>query len=371
MKSLQMQSCVHNEGTIECALFEVDIPAPGDNEVMVKIEASPINPSDLGLMFGAADVDSIRASERNGHPSIVLDVPAPAMRAMATRIGEWLPVGNEACGTVVEAGASPEAQALLGKRVALFGGEMYSDYRTVSIYQVIPLLDSTTPEEGASCFVNPMTALGFVETMKMEGHKAIVHTAAASNLGQMLNRICLNDGIPLVNVVRSDEQVALLKGQGAEHVVNSSAEDFNDQLSTALNATGATLAFDAIGGGKLGNAILMAMEAAAVERMTEWSRYGSNEFKQLYIYGALDLAPTTLNRGYGFSWGIGGWLLTPFMMKAGREVVERMQARVVAELTTTFASSYSDRISLAESVTPSAGAKYGVRRTGQKALITF
>jgi len=371
MKSLQMQSCVHEESTIECALFEVDIASPKDNEVMVKIEASPINPSDLGLMFGAADVGSIRASERNGHPSIVLDVPAPAMRAMATRVGEWLPVGNEACGTVVEAGASPEAQALLGKRVALFGGEMYSDYRTVSIFQCIPLPDSTTPEEGASCFVNPMTALGFAETMKIEGHKAIVHTAAASNLGQMLNRICLNDGIQLVNIVRSEEQVSLLRSQGAEYVVNSSDADFAEQLTAALNATGATLAFDAIGGGKLGNAILMAMEAAAVQRMTEWSRYGSNEFKQLYIYGALDLAPTTLNRGYGFSWGIGGWLLTPFMMKAGREVVDRMQARVVAELTTTFASGYSDRISLAESVTPGAGAKYGIRATGQKALITF
>jgi NADPH2:quinone reductase len=371
MKSLQMQSCVHEEGTIECALFEVDIASPKDNEVMVKIEASPINPSDLGLMFGAADVGSIRASERNGHPSIVLDVPAPAMRAMATRVGEWLPVGNEACGTVVVAGASPEAQALLGKRVALFGGEMYSDYRTVSIFQCIPLPDSTTPEEGASCFVNPMTALGFVETMKMEGHKAIVHTAAASNLGQMLNRICLNDGISLVNIVRSEEQVTLLKSQGAEYVVNSSDTDFAEQLTAALNATGATLAFDAIGGGKLGNAILMAMEASAVQRMTEWSRYGSNEFKQLYIYGALDLAPTSLSRGYGFSWGIGGWLLTPFMMKAGREVVDRMQARVVAELTTTFASGYSDRISLAESVTPGAGAKYGVRATGKKALIAF
>ena len=371
MKSLQMQSCVHEEGTIECALFEVDIASPKDNEVMVKIEASPINPSDLGLMFGAADVGSIRASERNGHPSIVLDVPAPARRAMATRVGKWLPVGNEACGTVVEAGASSEAQALLEKRVALFGGEMYSDYRTVSIFQCIPLPDSTTPEEGASCFVNPMTALGFVETMKMEGHKAIVHTAAASNLGQMLNRICLNEGIPLVNIVRSEDQVSLLKSQGAEYVVNSSDADFAEQLTAALNATGATLAFDAIGGGKLGNAILMAMEAAAVQRMTEWSRYGSNEFKQLYIYGALDLAPTSLSRGYGFSWGIGGWLLTPFMMKAGREVVDRMQARVVAELTTTFASDYSDRISLAESVTPGAGAKYGVRATGKKALITF
>ena len=216
-----------------------------------------------------------------------------------------------------------------------------------------------------------MTALGFVETTKMEGHKAIVHTAAASNLGQMLNRICLNDGIPLVNIVRSEEQVRLLKSQGAEYVVNSSDTDFVEQLTAALNATGATLAFDAIGGGKLGNAILMAMEAAAVQRMTEWSRYGSNEFKQLYIYGALDLAPTSLSRGYGFSWGIGGWLLTPFMIKAGREAADRMQARVVAELTTTFASGYSDRISLAESVTPGAGAKYGVRATGKKALITF
>ncbi|MDB2378209.1 zinc-binding dehydrogenase [Luminiphilus sp.] len=371
MKSLQMQSCVHDEGTIECALFDIDVPAPSEKEVMVKIEASPINPSDLGLMFGAADIDSIRASERNGHPSIILNVPPPAMRAMATRINEWLPVGNEACGTVVEAGASPEAQALLGKRVALFGGEMYSNYRTISVFQCIPLAEDTTPEEGASCFVNPMTALGFVETMKMEGHKAIVHTAAASNLGQMLNRICLDDGVPLVNVVRNEEQVALLKGQGAAHVVNSSDDDFAEQLAAAVNATGATLAFDAIGGGKLGNAILMAMEAGAVERMTEWSRYGSNEYKQLYIYGALDLAPTTLNRGYGFSWGIGGWLLTPFMMKAGGEVVRQMQAKVVAELTTTFASHYSDRVSLAESLTPQIGSRYGVRRTGQKTLITF
>ena len=351
MKSLQMQSCVHEEGTIECALFEVDIASPKDNEVMVKIEASPINPSDLGLMFGAADVGSIRASERNGHPSIVLDVPPPAMRAMATRVGEWLPVGNEACGTVVEAGASPEAQALLGKRVALFGGKCIRTTERYRFFNAFPC-PIAQRRRRASCFVNPMTALGFVETMKMEGHKAIVHTAAASNLGQMLNRICLNDGIPLVNIVRSEEQVSLLKSQGAEYVVNSSDADFAEQLTAALNATGATLAFDAIGGGKLGNAILMAMEAAAVQRMTEWSRYGSNEFKQLYIYGALDLAPTTLNRGYGFSWGIGGWLLTPFMMKAGREVVDRMQARVVAEPTTTFASGYSDRISLSESVTP-------------------
>ena len=371
MKSLQMQSCVHDNATIECALFEVEIPAPGDMEVMVKIEASPINPSDLGLMFGAADVSSIRASERNGHPSIVLDVPEPAMRMMSTRIGDWLPVGNEAAGTVVEAGSSEAAQALLGKRVALFGGEMYAEYRTVSAFQCIPLSESATPEQGASSFVNPMTALGFVETMKMEGHKAIIHTAAASNLGQMLNRICLADGVPLVNIVRSPEQAALLREQGAEHVVDSSAPDFAEALTEAVKATGATLAFDAIGGGKLGNAILMAMEAAAVERMPVWSRYGSDEFKQLYVYGTLDLAPTTLNRGYGFAWAIGGWLLTPFMAKAGREIVESMQRRVVSELTTTFASHYSDRLTLAESVAPEAGQRYGVRKTGQKALIVF
>jgi NADPH2:quinone reductase len=338
--------------------------------VLIEIEATPINPSDLGLMFGAADVASARAGERNGHPSVILDLPAPAMAAMASRAGQWLAVGNEACGRVVEAGSGEAAQALLGKRVGTFGGEMFAGHRCVAVQQCLPLPDSITPAQGASCFVNPMTALGFVETMRMEGHKAIVHTAAASNLGQMLNRICLDEEIPLVNIVRSEAQQALLRDQGAQHVLNSSDDDFSAQLAAAVEETGATLAYDAIGGGKLANQILMAMEAAAQKRMPEWSRYGSDEFKQVYIYGALDLSPTQLNRGYGFAWSLGGWLLTPFLQRAGLERLMAMQQRVVSELTTTFASHYAHNVSLADSLSVSAVQQYGVRKTGQKTLIT-
>lgn len=371
MKTLQMQSCVHDDSTIECALFEVEVPEPTDNEVLIEIEATPINPSDLGLMFGAADVESARSGERNGYPSVILDMPAPAMAMMASRLNEWLPVGNEAAGKVVAAGSSDAAQALLGKRVGTFGGEMYASHRCVNVQQCLPLPESVSAEQGASCFVNPMTALGFVETMRMEGHKAVVHTAAASNLGQMLNRICLDEGIPLVNIVRSAEQVALLKEQGASHVLNSTDDDFSEQLRAAVAETGATLAYDAIGGGKLVNQILMAMEAAAQARMPAWSRYGSDEHKQAYIYGALDLSPTILNRGYGFAWGVGGWLLTPFLQRAGLERIQRMQQRVVSELTTTFASHYAHRVSLEEALSVDAVKQYGVRRTGQKTLITF
>lgn len=369
MKTLQMQSCVHDNATVECALFEVDVPEPRDGEVVIEIEATPINPSDLGLMFGAADISSARAAERNGHPSVILDMPAPAMALMGPRIGEWLPVGNEAAGRVIAAGSDDAAQALLGKRVGTFGGEMYAGHRCVNVMQCMPLPEDVTAEQGASCFVNPMTALGFVETMRMEGHKAIVHTAAASNLGQMLNRICLDDGVPLVNIVRSEEQVALLKGQGAQYVLNSSDSDFRDQLTAAVTETGATVSFDAIGGGSLTNQILMAMEAAARTRMPEWSRYGSEEFKQAYIYGALSLDPITLGFGYGFAWSLSGWLLTPFLQKAGLERLVAMQQRVASELTTTFASHYSQRVSLAESLSVDAVKQYGVRRTGQKTLI--
>lgn len=371
MKILQMQSCVHQDATIECALVEVEIATPGDNEVLVAVEATPINPSDLGLMFGAADVSSARATERNGQPAVILDLPPAAMAMMASRVGEWLPVGNEGAGRVIAAGKGEAAQALMGRRVGMFGGEMYASHRCLNVMQCMPLPEEITAEQGASCFVNPMTALGFVETMRLEGHKALVHTAAASNLGQMLNRICLDEQVPLVNIVRSEAQVALLQSQGATCVLDSSADGFADALLAAVTETGATLAFDAIGGGKLVNQILMAMEAAAQGRMSEWSRYGSNEHKQAYIYGALDLAPTVLNRGYGFAWSVGGWLLTPFMQRVGIEKIQRMQARVVSELTTTFASHYAQHLSLDAALSVDAVQQYGVRRTGQKTLITF
>ena len=368
MKTLQMQSCVHENGTVECALVEVSIPDPGAGEVLVAMDAAPINPSDLGLMFGAADLSSVRATERDGQPALVLDVPPAAMRAMAPRVGHWLPVGNEGSGRVIAAGSGEAAQALLGRRVGMFGGEMYAGYRCLPAEQCLAFPDVISAEQAASCFVNPMTALGFMETRDMEGQKAIVHTAAASNLGQMLHRLCQADGIPLVNIVRSDEQVALLEAMGAEWVLNSQDEQFMKRLIDALVATGATLAFDAIGGGKGVNRILTAMELAAA-KTGPWSRYGSEEPKQAYIYGQLDLGATELTRGYGWVWSVSGWLLTPFMKRAGPERVARMRERVLREIDTTFASHYSAQMSLEEAMTVDSAVQYGARKTGQKTLL--
>ena len=368
-QNLQMVTLVKPEGLLELSLAEVPVQAPRPDQVVVKVLAAPINPSDLGLLVGASDISTARAISRNGHPAIEADVPASGMRAMAGRVGDALPLGNEGSGIVVAAGDSPEAQALMGKTVAMLGGAMYSQYRTLPLQMVMPLPDGTSPRDGASCFVNPLTALGFVETVKMEGHKGLIHTAAASNLGQMLNRICLSENMPLINVVRSQAQMDLLKGQGAKYVFDSNSETFIDDLTAAIVETGITCAFDAIGGGKLGSQIVTCMEAAAVKRMTEYSRYGSDTFKQLYIYGALDMSPTVLTRNFGFQWSISGWLLTPFMAKAGPEIVARMRARVIAELTTTFASHYSHEISLEEALNLETLHAYNAKRTGEKYLI--
>jgi NADPH:quinone reductase-like Zn-dependent oxidoreductase len=331
--------------------------------------ATPINPSDLGLLVGGADVSTIKATARDGLPVLAASVPPAGMRAMAGRVGEAMPVGNEGCGVVVKAGAAPEAQALMGKTVALLGGAMYAQYRCLPAQMCMELPDGTDPRDGASCFVNPLTSLAFPEVMRREGHTALVHTAAASNLGQMLVKICAKDGVPLVNVVRNAAQVALLKGIGAKHVLDSSSETFMEDLVAALVETGATLGFDAIGGGKLAGQLLAAMEAAAVKRMTTYSRYGSDTFKQVYIYGGLDMGPTLLTRSFGFSWSLSGFLLTPFMAKAGPEVVARMRKRVVDELTTTFKSHYSHEISLTDALDPAVLAAYNAKRTGEKYLI--
>lgn len=360
---------VKPDGTMELYLAALPMPTPKDHEVLVKVLATPINPSDLGLMVGAADTSSARAIERDGLPGLAMGVPEAGMRFMASRVGQAMPIGNEGCGVVVAAGASEAAQALIGKTVALIGGEIYAEYRCLAAMACMPLPDGTAPEDGASCFVNPLTSLGFTETMKMEGYKGIVHAAAASNLGQMLVKICKADGIPLVNIVRSAEQVALLKGIGAEIVLNSTDADFAEQLTEAIYQTEAFIGFDPIGGGKLAGQILGCMEAAAVKRMTAYSRYGSDQMKQLYIYGALDVGPTVLNRNFGLTWGLGGWLLTPFMAKAGGEIVGRMRARVAAELTTTFKSHYSHRVSLAEAVNVATMQAYNAKRTGEKYLI--
>ncbi len=367
--NLTMLTLVKPEGQLELSLARLPLQAPKDHEVVVKVQAAPINPSDLGLLVGAADVTTARASVRDGLPVITADIPAAGMRAMAGRLGEAMPIGNEGCGIVVAAGASTEAQALLGKTVALLGGALFTEYRCLPATMCMVLPEGTDPKDGASCFVNPLTALAFTEVMRNEGHTALVHTAAASNLGQMLVKICKADGIPLVNIVRSEVQVELLKGIGATHIINSTSETFNDDLTAALVETGATCAFDAIGGGKLTNTILTCMETAAIKRMKEYSRYGSDTFKQVYVYGMLDPAPLTLTRSYGFAFAVSGFLLMPFMAKAGTEKVMQMRARVVAELKTTFASHYSHEISLEQALDLETLHAYNAKRTGEKYLI--
>lgn len=366
---LQLRSLVRPDGELEITLVERSFPAPADDEVLVRIEATPINPSDLGLLFGPADLSTVSVGGTPERPVVTARIPERAMGALAARVGKALPVGNEAAGTVVAAGASPEAKRLEGRRVAMIGGAMYAQYRVIKARDCLLLPEGTAPADGASCFVNPLTALGFVETMRREGHTALVHTAAASNLGQMLNRICLKDGIPLVNVVRSPAQAALLREQGAQHVVDSSASDFEAALTDAIAATGATLAFDATGGGRLAGRILSCMERAISRNATEYSRYGSDVLKQAYLYGTLDTGPTEFVRNFGFSWAMGGWLLFPFLAKAGPETRRRLEQRVMDELTTTFSSHYSKTVSLPEALSADAIAVYGRRATGEKYLI--
>lgn len=366
---LELRSTIKTGGSLEIALAEVAMPEPLDNEVVVRVEATPVNPSDLGLLFGVADMTTAKFSGSADSPVVTADVPEGLMRSMAGRLDQSLPVGNEAAGVVVAAGASDSAQALMGKTVSIIGGAMYAQYRAVRVNQCLEMPEGVTPAEAASWFVNPMTAQGMVETMRMEGHTALVHTAAASNLGQMLNKICIADGIDLVNIVRKPEQAALLRDLGAKYVCDLSSADFMDELTEALVATGATIAFDAIGGGRLAGRILSCMEAALNRTATEYSRYGSTTHKQVYIYGGLDRGPTEFNRGFGMMWGVGGWLLTPFLQKAGKEVANRLRQRVAAEIKTTFASSYTQVVSLPELLTPEAMAVYGKQATGEKFLI--
>jgi len=367
--ALQLRSLVRSNGELELSLHDEPIPEPKADEVIVRVEASPMNPSDLGLLFGAADMTTAKASGTADRPVVTAIVPERARPSMAGRLDQSMPVGNEGAGVVVKAGSSPAAQALLGKTVAAIGGAMYSQYRAFPAAQCLELPEGTTPAEGASCFVNPLTSLGMVETMRREGHKALVHTAAASNLGQMLNKICQKDGIDLVNIVRKPEQEALLRGIGAKYVCNATSPTFLEDLTQALVDTGATLAFDATGGGKLAGQILGCMEAALNRTAKEYSRYGSTTHKQVYIYGGLDRGPTEFVRNFGMAWGMGGWLLFPFLQKLGTEGTQRLKARVVAELKTTFASKYTREISLFEALQLDAIGVYGKQATGEKFLL--
>jgi NADPH:quinone reductase-like Zn-dependent oxidoreductase len=366
---LQLRSLIRKSGELEVSLAEVAIAEPAADEVIVRVEATPINPSDLGLLFGAGDMANAKASGTAQQPVITAPVPEAAMRAMAGRLDESMPVGNEGAGTVVKTGSSDAAKALLGKTVAMIGGAMYAQFRTMKARDCLVLPAGATAADGASCFVNPLTSLGMVETMRREGHKALVHTAAASNLGQMLNKICIKDGVALVNIVRNAEQAALLRGIGAKYICDSAAPTFMEDLTQALVETGATLAFDAIGGGKLAGQILTCMEIAANKTAKVYSRYGSDVYKQVYIYGGLDMGPTVLNRAFGMTWGIGGWLLFPFLQKIGPADGARLRQRVVDELKTTFASHYTRVISLQETLQLPNIAIYNKRATGEKFLI--
>jgi NADPH2:quinone reductase len=365
----ELRSQVNADGILELSLVMVAVPQPKPSEVLVRVEASPINPSDLGLLFAGADMSTAKVSGPTESPIVTATIPAGAMRALTGRVGVSLPVGNEGAGTVVGAGSSDEAGGLLGKVVAVAGGAMYTQYRCVDASLCLELQPGTLAVEGASSFVNPLTALGMVEAMRAEGHSALVHTAAASNLGQMLNRLCIQDGVPLVNIVRKLEQEDILRAGGAIHVCNSSSSTFMDDLVQSLIATSATLAFDATGGGRLAGQILTGMEAAATATAVEYSRYGSTRHKQVYIYGGLDRGPTELSRNFGMAWGIGGWLLTPFLQKIGMEAFRGLRQRVAAELKTTFASTYTKEVSLAEALQPDAFSVYGRQATGEKYLI--
>jgi NADPH:quinone reductase-like Zn-dependent oxidoreductase len=366
---LQIRSLIRKSGVLELSLVSVPTPEPAADEVVIRVEATPINPSDIALLLGPIDPDTAKQAGTAESPVFTANVLERALPALTSRLDQSMPVGNEGAGTVVRAGSSAAAQALMGKLVAVASGAMYSQYKVAKAAEVLVLPAGTTAAQAASCFVNPLTALSMVEVMRRENHKALVHTAAASNLGQMLNKICQRDGVSLVNIVRSSEQASILEGIGAKIVLDSTSPRFMADLVEAVGATEATLAFDAIGGGSMASQILTAMEAAAAARMTSYSRYGSNVFKQVYIYGALDTGKTELSRTFGFSWSVSGWLLTPFLQKIGMADVNRLRQRVVSELTTTFASHYTREISLREVAQLDVVREYSKRATGEKYLI--
>lgn len=369
--SKQIRSIVTSEGNIEISIVKVDKPIPADDEVLIEVHAAPINPSDIGLLLTfAGDLSNIDISESGDGLVASIKIHPGLMASMKPRLDKSLAVGNEGAGIVVDAGKN--VKKLIGKTVGLAGGSMYSQYICVPAINCLVMEEGTTPKEAASSFVNPLTALSFIETMKMENHSAIVHTAAASNLGQMLVKICKDDGIPLVNIVRKQEQVDILKNIGAEYVCNTSDPDFMKTLVKAVMETGATLGFDATGGGNNGELpgqILSAMEVAANKNSKEYSRYGSETYKQVYIYGGLDQSPSILKRSYGMSWGLGGWLLTPMLGKIGMDKFQIMRKRIAKEIKTTFASTYIQEISLEEMLQPEIINSYAKHKTGNKYLV--
>lgn len=363
LSSLQLTSTVTEAGELVLALAEVATAAPAPDEVLIRIEATPVNPSDLGVLLGPADP----ANGRREGAKTVIPLSPEALKAASRRVGRTLTIGNEGAGLVVAAG--DRAQTLLGKRVAVLGGGMYAQHRLAKAIECLVLPEGTSAADGAAAFVNPLTVLAMLETMRLEDHTALVHTAAASNLGQMLVKVCAEDQVPLVNIVRRPEQAELLRGLGARYVCDSSAPRFEAELRAAVAETGATLAFDAIGGGRIVSQILTAMELAAQAKMTEFSVYGSDTAKQVYVYGMLDASPTLLTRSFGMTWDVGGWLMPPILRRVGLARALQLRERVLAGLTTTFASHYSREVSLSEMLDPDVLVACARKGTGEKVLI--
>jgi NADPH:quinone reductase-like Zn-dependent oxidoreductase len=367
LHGLELRTVISPDGTLRLWLENVPVPEPAAGEVLVRVEAAPINPSDIGVLFGPADLATLRGAGTTDRPEVTATVPAARIEGVTGRVDQPLSAGNEGAGTIVAAGH--DAHDLVGRVVAARSFGMYAQYRLVKLADCLVLPEGTSPLAGASAFINPLTALGMVETMRLEGHMAIVHTAAASNVGQMLTRLCIADGIPLVNVVRSQEQADVLRAIGARYVIDSTSPSFITDLDNAMTETGATLAFDAIGGGHMAATILASMERALLARADAYSRYGSPIHKQVYLYGTLDPAPTEIQRSFGMAWGIGGWLMTWFMDRIGPHQAARLRQRVAAELTTIFASHITAEISLAETLAVDTIRAYTKRATGEKYAI--
>ena len=368
-KSIRLNSIVQSDGVLKAQLERIDRPSPGADEVVIEIQAAPINPSDLGAFFAGADLSSAKTSGTKELPILTAPMDEATLSAAKQRLDVPVPVGNEGAGLVVETGDSPAAQELMGKTVAALGGGMYAKHRCLPARACLVLEPGVTSRDGASCFVNPLTALGMVETMRLEGHAALVHTAAASNLGQMLIKLCAVENVPLVNIVRTTEQVDLLRNLGASFVCNSSAPDFLDTLTEALGSTKATLAFDAVGGGVLASQILTCMERVAGRNVKPSERYGSTEHKQVYLYGMLNTEETRLDRTYGMAWGIGGWLMPNFLARIGNKKAQELRQRVSREIKTIFASHYTQEISLADALDSDMARRYLEKSTGEKYLI--
>ncbi|UOZ06029.1 zinc-binding dehydrogenase [Amycolatopsis sp. WQ 127309] len=367
--SLELRSRVTADGTIELSIAETPVPVPIGNQVLVRVDAAPLNPSDLMLLFAGPNLAGARYSGSGDRPIVTAPLAGGTLRRLAARVGISLPAGSEGAGTVVAAGVDTAAQALLGRTVALAGAGLYAQYRITDAAGCLPLPEGVSAKQGASSFVNPLTALGMVATLRREGHTGLVNTAAASNLGQMLVKLCRADDVPLVSVVRRPEQEKLLRSIGAEFVCDSSAPTFTEDLVAALAEASATLAFDATAGGELAGRILTAMETVA-GAAAPFAGYGSSVHKQVYVYGGLDPSPTVLARNFGFAWSIGGWLLLSFLAGVGDDERTRMFGRVAAELTTTFASGYTGELTLAQALTPEAIDAYSRKATGAKYLIT-